>query len=126
MKIVEVIDQRVLPSLCRHHLNGCKNYFFIFTGGYKPRGFLVWPGGDIRLQHIRSNKKMGRIKTKSLELAKNSIRCVVGTFGGSKVNWMQLEMFDDDYWTIYYDPTVDITTMDKIVWTLSRLKIEGA
>lgn len=126
MELVEIIDQRVLPLFCRHHLNGCKDYFFIFTGGCKPRGFLAWPGGDIRLQHIRSNKKMGRIRTKSLELTEDPIRCVVGAFGGSKVNWMQLEMFDDDYWTIYYDPTVDVRIMDKIVWTLSRLKIGGA
>ena len=69
---------------------------------------------------------MGRIRTKSLELTKDPIRCVVGAFGGPKVDWMLLDMFDDDYWTIYYDPTVDVRIMDKIVWTLSRLKIGGA
>ena len=68
---------------------------------------------------------MGRIGTKSLELTEDPIRCVIGAFGESKVNWMRLEMFNDDYWTIYV-PTVDVRIMDKIVWTLSRLKIGGA
>ena len=127
MEMVEIIDQRFLPLFYRHHLNGYKDYFFIFTGGYnKSRGFLVWPGGDIRFQHVQSNKKMGRIRTKSLELTEDPIRCVVGAFSGSEVNWMQLEMFDDNYWTIYYNPTVNVRIMDKIVWTLSRLKIGGA
>lgn len=68
-------------------------------------------------------KKMGRIRTKNLELTEDPIRCVVGAFGGSKVNWMQLEMFDDDYWTIYYDPSTDVRVMDEIMWILQRLKL---
>ena len=126
MEMVEIIDQRVLPLFCGYHLNCFKDYFFIFISGYKPRGFLVWPGGDIRLRHVLSNKKMGRIRTKSLELTEDPIRCVIGAFGESKVNWMRLEMFNDDYWTICYNLTVDVRIMDKIVWTLSRLKIGGA
>ena len=69
---------------------------------------------------------MGRIRTKSLELTEDPIRCVVGAFVGSQVNSMLLEMLDEDYWTTYYHPTVDVRIMDKIVWTLSRLKIGGA
>ena len=36
MEMVEIIDQRVLPLFCGYHLNGFKDYFFIFISGYNP------------------------------------------------------------------------------------------
>jgi hypothetical protein len=32
---------------------------------------------------------------------------------------------EDDYWTLYYDPAVDVRVLDEIIWILQRLKIEG-
>jgi hypothetical protein len=108
-------------------LTGCKDCFHILAtiGKGETHRFLIWSGGEITVRHAISNKRLGRLKTKEVVLDKDMCRCVVGSFGESG-NWMTLKEEDSDYWTIYYDPTVDIRIMDKIVWTLSRLKIGGA
>lgn len=122
MEIVELIDKRFLPLYCRHHLKGCKDHFSIFTiiNG-ESRTFLVWPGGEVKIRHARSNKQMRGVKTKPLRLTKNPVRCLIGSFGGS-LNWMQLDAGGDDYWTIYYDPAMDVRIMDEIKHLLERLK----
>jgi hypothetical protein len=124
MEIVELNDYRYLALYSRHHLLGCKNYFFILvTADYRTRGLLIWPGGEIKVRHALSNKRMGRIKTKPVKLAKDAIRCVVGQFGGSKDNWMSLKEEADGYCTISYDPSTDVRVMDEIMWILQRLKL---
>lgn len=124
MEIVELDDNRYIALCSRHHLLDCKNYFFILaTEGYNTHGFLIWPGGEIKVRHALSNKRLGRIKTKSVNLAKDMIRCVIGQFGGSKDNWMSLKADSEDYWTLSYDPTINVRVMDEIMWILSRLKI---
>jgi hypothetical protein len=124
MKIVELDDPRFLPLHCRNHLLGCKNLFYIIAYiGDSCKHFLIWPGGEINLQRAVSNKRMGRIKTKPVILDKDSLRCVVGSFGGSKDSWMSLKVEEDDYWTLSYDPATDVRILDEIIWILQRLKI---
>lgn len=126
MEIVELVDYRYLPLYSRHHLLGCKNYFFIMaatTADYHVHKLLIWPGGEIKVRHALSEKRMGRIKTKPVKLAKDAIRCVVGKFGGSKDNWMSLNEEADDYCTISYDPSIEVRILDEIMWILQRLKL---
>lgn len=120
MKIVELDDPRFLSLYCRNHLLGCKDYFFILaTADYKTRGLLIWPGGEIKIRHALSNKRLGRIKTKPVMLAKGAIRCVVGQFGGFKDNWMSLKV-KNDYWTLSYYPATatDVRILEEIIWIL--------
>ena len=123
MEIVEIIDQRYLPLYSNHHLKGCKNYFFILATieGYSS-GFLIWPGGEIKVRHALSNKRMGRVEVKPVKLIKDAIRCVIGQFGGPD-NWMTLKEEVDDCWSLSYDPSIDVRVMDEIMWILQRLKL---
>ena len=122
MEIVELNDYRYLALYSRHHLLGCKNYFFLLVTADYRREFLIWPGGKIKIRHALSNKRLGRIKTKPVMLTKDAIRCVVGQFGGYKDNWMSLKEEVDDYCTLSYDPTIDVRVLDEIMWILERLK----
>jgi hypothetical protein len=106
-------------------LLGCKDHFYIIAYiGDNSKDFLIWPGGEIILQHAVSNKRMGRIRTKSVSLDKDKLHCVIGSYGGPKDSWMSLKV-EDNYWTLYYDPAVDVRVLDEIIWILQRLKIEG-
>ena len=123
MEIVELDDYRYLPLYFNHHLKGCKNYFFILATieGYSTE-LLIWPGGEIKVRHAISNKRMGRVKVKPVKLVKDTIRCVIGQFGGPD-NWMILKEEVDDCWSLSYDPSIDIRVMDEIMWILQRLKL---
>ena len=126
MEIVELDDQRYM-SCVEHHLSRCRDYFFIFAIiDYETYNFLIWPGGEIKLFRALSNKRLGRIKTKPVKLAKDMIRCVVGKIGSSKSNRMNICGSSDDYWTLSYNPSINVRTMDEIMRILQRLKIGGA
>ena len=123
MKIVEIIDPRFLSLYSPHHLAGCKDYFHILAiiGRGETHKFLVWPGGKITVRHAISNKRLGRLKIKKVVLEKDMCRCIVGSFrdGG---NWMTLKEEADDYWTLSYNPAIDVKIMDEILRLLHRLK----
>ena len=119
MEIVELVDPRYFP-LNSHHLKGCKDYFFILAS---TREFLIWPGGEIKVRHAFSEKRMGRIKTKPVNLAKDMCRCIVGRFGSETNNWMSITEDTEDYWTLIYSPSINVRIMDEIIGFLSRLKI---
>ncbi len=124
MKIVEIIDPRFLSLYFPHHLAGYKDCFHISAtlgigGGI--RRFLVWPGGELIVRHAISNKRLGRLKTKEVVLKKDMCRCIVGSFMESG-NWMTLKEEDSDYWTLRFNPDIDVKIMDEIKWILCRLK----
>lgn len=123
MKIVEIIDPRFLSLYFPHHLAGCKDCFHILAtigrGGI--HRFLVWPGEELIVRHAISNKRLGRLKTKEVVLEKDMCRCIVGSFGESG-NWMTLKEEDNDYWTLCYNPDINVKIMNEIMWFLSRLK----
>jgi len=123
MKIVEIVDPRFLYLYSSHHLADCKDCFNILatTERGETHRFLVWPGGELKIRHMLSNKRLRGLKTKEVVLEKDMCRCVVGSFGESG-NWMTLEEEYEDYWTLRYDPAIDVKIMDEIMKLLCRLK----
>jgi hypothetical protein len=65
---------------------------------------------------------MGRVKMKPVNLTEGILRCVVGQFMSSN-NWMTLKEDVDDCWSLSYDPSINVRTMDEIMWILQRLKL---
>lgn len=125
MEIVEIVDDRFISLYSRKHFLGCNNYFFIlanFENSYSLGRFLIWPGGDIKLQRPISNKRLGRLKTKSVSLSKDPIHFVMGKFNKSANDWMHLKV-ESGHWSFSYDPSIDVMIIDEIFRILQRLEI---
>lgn len=126
MEMVEIVDNRYIPSYTGNYLKGCKGYFYIRVHMDKiTKGFLIWPGGEIKLRHRLSNKRMRKLKINFVSLTRDPCRCVVGRFGGNMNNYMTLGYEAPDYFTLSYDPTIDVRVLDDIMWVLERLKLWG-
>ena len=122
MKIIEIVDPRFNTLYCMTHLRKCKDYYFIETSRHS--GFLIWTEGEIKIQHAISNKRMGRVKIKELNLYENKVRCVMGIYDTYNNNYLKLNIVDGDYWELSYSPSVSARVMDEITDLLSRVIIQ--
>ena len=125
MEIVELNDSRLFPIIYGRNYDR-KDYYFInarIEG--EIRIFLIWPGGDIKLQRAISNKRLGKSKIKDVKLSKVKCRCLVGSYDEYKDNLMSLVGNNEDPWTLYYSSKLDIRVVDKIMDFFQRLIING-
>ncbi len=125
-KIIEVIDPRIINVVykAKHHIKGLKKIYLIYLSNGKL--YLVYPREKEVPVLIRrkSNKKLSRLRTKGVDFNKN-LRAVIGCYMGygNGPNLMYVDIDDDLYWTLYYDPKISIEDLSVIITMLSKIRV---